>query len=511
MIVLTDEQVLAATAPERLVNIVSAPGSGKTTVAAERLGYQRYQKSDRRGVLGLTFNRAAAAELSARVARRWGGGCLTFPHRVMTFDSLHVMMLERILADGLIAWPGGHKRLDVRDDYRGEQGFRFLRPPGNWQRVARLSKAKVVVSQGIQVTAPTTGVGNKGDHERLLGAGISSHDDVRSVLWGAIQVEEIWEHASAWLAANFRALVVDEVYDAANMDLQIAYMAAESGLEVTLVGDPWQALYGWRGAVPDQVKKLLNVTTERFVDYDQPVSFRFSGSQMPALASELRAGQPMNLPAILSTEVDVALGRWWRGLWVGGENVLPLAFRTIDNATDASLNLLLDVVVRGHFGFGSYGRDAAITQLGLDRDRLRAEQDAVLRPLLDDLKSGSPAADVLEALRDAVVVLGARRRPSRLSGSRETAREAELEALALRLHQQSLIPGLTVYQAKGQEWRRVGVVLNSTQRALLASGLRALDDEHCVIYVALTRARECCGLLAEDPTLDLSADLPSSS
>ncbi len=63
MVKLTNAQVLAAAAPDRLVNVISAPGSGKTTIAAERYGYQRYQAGDLRGVLGLIFNRSAAAEL----------------------------------------------------------------------------------------------------------------------------------------------------------------------------------------------------------------------------------------------------------------------------------------------------------------------------------------------------------------------------------------------------------------------------------------------------------------
>lgn len=212
-----------------------------------------------------------------------------------------------------------------------------------------MNAAGGVISDGVRVNAPTTGIGRKADHEGVLAAGIASHDDVRSVLLDALGVDGVWDHASAWLASNFRTVVIDEVYDAANLDLQVVYMAAESGLAVTLVGDPWQALYGWRGAAPAQVQKLLDATTERFVRYDQPRSFRFTGSQMPDLATALRAGVPVNLPAILSTEVDVALGRWWKGLWGAGENVLPLAFRTISNATDASLNLLLDVVVRPDF------------------------------------------------------------------------------------------------------------------------------------------------------------------
>lgn len=54
-------------------------------------------------------------------------------------------------------------------------------------------------------------------------------------------------------------------------------------------------------------------------------------------------------------------------------------------------------------------------------------------------------------------------------------------------------------------------MLSRTQRALTAGGLQAQDDEHCVVHFALTRARERSGLLAEDPTLDLSADLSSAS
>lgn len=506
MIRLTDEQVLAATATARLVNIVSAPGSGKTTVAAERFGFQRHQRGDRRGVLGLTFNRTAASELTKRITARWGGSSLTFPHLVTTFDALHVLILERLVNVGLVSWPGGHARLDVRDDYRGELGYRFLRPPNNWRRIATLNQSHKVVSDGVKVTAPTNGIGNKANHEALLRAGVCSHEDVRAILTVAMTSQNLKDYASGWLAQNFRALIIDEIYDAAMLDLHVAYMAAESGLAVTLIGDPWQALYGWRGATPDQVENLLNATTDRFIAYDQPVSFRFSGGQMPALAGNLRAGNPVTLPGIRSSEVDVALGRWWRALWRAGDNVLPLAFRTIDNLTDAALNLLLDVVTRAHLGAQSFGRETAITQLGLDRDRLRSEQDGTLRQLLADLRSEKPAVDVLEALRDAVVDLGAPRRPRRLSSQKEADRVEELEALACRLRQDSLIPGMTVYQAKGREWPRVGVVLTRAQQDLLARGLKELDDEHCVVYVALTRAKTHCGLLVGELTLELDED-----
>lgn len=505
MIRLTDEQVLAVTAPDRLVNIVSAPGSGKTTVASARFGYQRFQQGDLRGVLGLTFNRAAAWELTSRIVARWGANALDFPNRVMTFDALHVAALEHLLAEGLVSWPGGHTRLDVRDDYRGEQGFRFLRPPNNWRRVATLNNQRKVVSDGSRVTSPTSGIGTKRDHDALLASGITCHEDVRSILLAAMANADLKRSVRAWIARNFRSLVIDEVYDAALLDLHVAYLAAEANLSVTLVGDPWQALYGWRGATPDQVEQLLEATSERFEAYSQSVSFRFSGDQMPDLARALRASESVTLPGVASSDVDVALARQWRALWQVGDNVLPLAFRTVDNATDAALNLLLDVLTRANFGTPSFGRESAIAHLGLDRDRLRADQDNVLRPILEDLRAGKGAVEVLDELRDAVQALGAPRRPNRLQDRNEIARVSEVEALSIRLKQGSLIPGLTVYQAKGREWPRVGVVLTRPQRDLLANGLHALGDDDCVIYVAITRAMERCGMLGDEQTLDFDA------
>lgn len=501
MVRLTSEQALAAAAQDRLVNIVSAPGSGKTTVAAERFGYQRHLGGDDRGVLALSFNRTAVAELRARISARWGGGAIASPHRVMTFDHLHVELLHRLLEVGLVNWPNGLRELDVRDDYRGTPGFRFLTPQNNFRRVAVLDWRGNVVSEGRRVEQPTTGIGNVGAHRALLNAGIVSHDDVRTILLAAMAVDKRREFASSWLAESFRTLVIDEVYDAAILDLNVAFLAAEAGLDVTLIGDPWQALYKWRGATPDEVERLLDATTDRFVEFQQPQSFRFIGDQMPELARALRNGEPVSLPSGTSEQVDVALARTWRPLWLTGDNILPLSFRTIENATDAALNLLLDVVTRGRLGVSSFGREAAIARLGLDRERFLAEQDRVFQPIVAGLRAGKAPADVLDELRNAVRDLGVNR-PRRLGAAAEIERIAQVERLALRLAKDSVVPGLTVYQAKGREWERVGVVLTRSQQALLTTGLHELDDEHCVVYVALTRAKRLCIRLGGDPALD---------
>ncbi|MBW9093313.1 UvrD-helicase domain-containing protein [Microbacterium jejuense] len=495
MVRLTDAQVVAAAATDRLVNVVSAPGSGKTTVAAERYGYQRFSHGDLRGVIGLTFNRAAAAELGRRVRARWGSNCIVPPHRVVTFDHLHIDLLTFFLRQGKVSWPQGAVDLDVRDDYRGMRGHRFLQS-GGYLRVAGLDKRANVISTSRRVTSPQMGIGNVDDHRAALSAGVSSHDDVREVLRAAMKVKGLREAAANWLSDNYRALIVDEVYDADDLDLMVVYLAAEAGLSVTIIGDPWQALYKWRGARPEVVEELLTSTTDRFSTYDQPESFRFRGAQMPQLARDLRAGRGVELPAVSSAEVDVALARNWSQLWSGGDNVLPLAFRTVNNAIDAAMKLLLDVITRTRLGVESYGRDGSIAKLGLSRERFRAEQDVEFGPLVLKLREGDPPSSILDGLREAARRMGARR-PSRLSDDKEAALEQQLTMLATRLNQPTLIPGLTVFQAKGREWDRVGVVLSRSQSAILSSGLREHEEEHCIIYVALTRAKSACGRLTD--------------
>ena len=40
-------------------------------------------------------------------------------------------------------------------------------------------------------------------------------------------------------------------------------------------------------------------------------------------------------------------------------------------------------------------------------------------------------------------------------------------------------------------------MLSRAQVAALNSGLQALEEEHCIVYVAITRAKSFCGLLQD--------------
>ena len=492
---LTDRQVVAAASDRPFTNIVSAPGSGKTTVAAERFGYIAYQRTpDRRGVLGLSFNKTAVAELSSRIESRWGKPTIQLPNMVTTFDDLHVRVMHHLIDRELVRWPVGHTTIEVLDEYRGKKGFRFLLPT-NWKRIAACNQSGLVVSSSHQLTAQEYGIGGVADHRAVLAEGVASHEDVRWILRSALRLDGVADAIKAWFSANFRHIVIDEIYDADELDLWMAGTAGAAGTQITVVGDPWQALYGWRGATPEKVQILLDGLP--FHAYEQPESFRFRGEQMPDLSRMLRAGEAVAIPRRTSDDVDVALGRRWAYLWNVGDNVLPLAFRSVGNAIDGMLNLLLDEVTRRKLGRDSFGKQAAYVILGVDPTDIGTVQAGVLAPVLQAMLNGYSAADVLDLLRDAALALGASRRPSRLPRQGEPIRQAEVEALRRRLLRDDLIPGLTVHQAKGQEWRRVGVALSEKDELQLAGGLQELEPEHCVLYVALTRAQESCVALGD--------------
>lgn len=501
---LTEEQVLAAASDDRLVNLISGPGSGKTTVSAARFGYLHHRDPDgRRAVLGLSFTRSAVSELRSRIAARWGHRTVDLPNLITTFDDFHVRLLHHLLVAEVVQWPGGLTRLNVVDDYRGMPDCRLL-PVGSYRRYAGCEADGVIGSQSERVSKPTFGFGNVAPHRTTLGTGVVSHEDVRRALRTALKhIPAAGPAVLAWLDATFRHVVVDEIYDADPLDIAICRAIASTRSSLTIVGDPWQALYDWRGATPEKVQTQL-LDKCAFRPYEQLRSFRFETNQTAVLAGALRAGVGVTVAPVASTAVDVALGRYWTTLWTVGDNVLPLAFRAVGNRVDAALNLLLDEVTRAKLGRKSFNRQTALLYLGMDEEGVEDILREHFRPVLAALVNGLPPAQALEMVRDAAGLVSPKARPSRLQPKKEALRVADLERLRLRLNRSDLIPGLTVHQAKGCEWARVGVALSPTREATLAAGLSSDEPEHCVLYVALTRARFACGSLAHDDELDFA-------
>jgi DNA helicase-2/ATP-dependent DNA helicase PcrA len=363
---LTEEQRLAAGTSARNVFIEAGPGTGKTTVSAHRFAVQRFQpaaRGDDRAVAAVSFTRSATWSLWRRVQRIWGPATLVWPHRIVTLDTIMTDLLHDLLACRLLTWPSGHTTLSVHDSWKSfSSTFRTRTAYG-----LRISNGSVeivtVFTRQYGFRVPATII------TPLLEAGTCTHEDIRSVLEQALTDGRCADRVRSRLAATMRALIVDEVFDANDLDMAVIELAVNADVEVTLVGDPWQALYVFRGARPEAVPDLVRRTGMRTLPLTR--SFRWQDDAQRDLADRLRNGAPVILPGDRNEGadygVDVVLGLFWKPLWEVGSNVLPLAFHAFKGGSEeAAATLLLNHLTRNILSEdATYLRDA-LTALAIE-------------------------------------------------------------------------------------------------------------------------------------------------
>jgi DNA helicase-2/ATP-dependent DNA helicase PcrA len=485
---LTDEQRLAATASDGAIFIEAGPGTGKTTVSAHRFGMQRFdpaRRGDHRAVVAVSFTRAATWNLWHRVRRTWGPSAVAWPHRIVTLDTIMEELLKDLLRCGLVRWPGGHTELKVEDSWASFSGT-------VWSRARyrlRLSNSGDVMfrqyfTQQQGANYPPAVI------KSHLNIGTCTHGDVRDVLELALDREECAARVSERIATVMRALIVDEAFDANDLDIAVIEIAIRAGVAVTLVGDPWQALYAFRGARPKAVMELLHRHHIRTLPLTR--SFRWQSDAQRDLAEHIRAGEPVTLSEQANTpgtqNVDVWLSREWKPLWEAGDYILPLAFGSFKGTyEEAAATLLLNQLTRSVLNEdATYLRDA-LTALAIsdpDAPRQLAPRLQVVLGLLK--RPGGPALKAAyKELGEVIRPVSPRElRPARAN---YTNRLADLARRVL--YQGQLVPGLTTHQAKGREWDTVGVYLSDSDRKALTSGLQVETDSHRQLYVACTRAR----------------------
>ncbi len=492
---LTDEQKAAVGAPDQRLFIEAAPGTGKTTVAAERFGVLRFTgpPHPEQSTTAVSFTRSATSELHRRVAVRWGSRALDWPNGVVTIDALICNIVQHLLRAGVIRWPGEHTSLQVLDDWRGHRGYRWLEV-GSFRRVATIDVNGLVTSRSVPMRQAGLAIGSRDDFQSHLAAGRCTHEVVREVLGTALAVSATRDAIRRHLLGLVANLVVDEVFDANPLDLALVALVCETHIAITLVGDPWQALYGFRGATPELVPALLR--DSGFATLPLSLSFRFQTDEMRQVSADLRERRPVSLAR--ESDCDVVLASVWDRLWHGPDHVLPLSFGRRTNKTDAAAIVLLDYLVYSRFGQHAIFLPEALVLLDLDPELYRSQGASVLSSVAETLAKPDSDAPTraLKALRGVMRSLGAPRRPPSSSGDSEQRQIDRLRGLSLRLRAgRPLVPGMTIHQAKGREWRHVGVRFSDAEAARLASGLDPAVEGDRALYVALTRASHVVGLI----------------
>jgi len=241
--------------------VLAGPGTGKTTTLVEAVAARVEAGTAPSAILTLTFSRRAAADLRARIARRIAR--TTAGQTVWTFHAFAYALLraQPEVADGLRLLSGPEQEQTVAELLRGDSEVgSVVWPPHLAAAVA--TEGFVDEVRDVLARARARGISPAelaaGGHPAWPAAGafLAEYLNVLA-LSGAVDYPELVSRAvelaaspegMAALRRRFSLVVVDEYQDTDPSQEALLAALAGDGRDLVVVGDPDQAIYGFRGS-----------------------------------------------------------------------------------------------------------------------------------------------------------------------------------------------------------------------------------------------------------------------
>lgn len=263
---LDPEQQAVVDHPGGPLLVLAGPGAGKTSTLVEVVA----DRVDRRGyapeeILVLTFSRKAADELKSRIARRLDRTTATTP--AMTFHSFCYALVRRFQTESEFARP-----LQLLSAPEQDAIIQRLLAEGDaeqWPAVLRPALRTRGLAAELQQFMATARSRNLDDVDVLrLGHAVGRDewkaaarffDDYTGVaaFQNTIDYSDLVFHAVQLLRdperrdqirAAYSMVVVDEYQDTDPLQVELLRALAGDGRDLIVVGDPYQSIYGFRGA-----------------------------------------------------------------------------------------------------------------------------------------------------------------------------------------------------------------------------------------------------------------------
>jgi DNA helicase-2/ATP-dependent DNA helicase PcrA len=241
---LNSDQRRAAEAETGPLLVVAGPGTGKTQTLAARIAFQVKKRAVRPDqALAVAFTNQAALELEERIAKALPGNSKERP-LVSTFHGLGLSLLREF-------GEAGNWRV-LQDDERLD----FMREAcGSKQKKKDVETLIHRISSAKQSKDPRIFL--KGEHdavtayERYEALKDEAHlFDVDDLVLKPFELLSRNASLARAVAERFKLVCIDEYQDINDVQAAFVKLLSQDGRSLFAIGDPLQAIYGFRGAAP---------------------------------------------------------------------------------------------------------------------------------------------------------------------------------------------------------------------------------------------------------------------
>lgn len=327
---LNPQQREAVTAPPGAVLVLAGPGSGKTRVLSQRIGYLILHRNARPNeIVAVTFTNKAAREMRARVGQLLGetehGAAKLGRISLGTFHAFSAQMIRReaqhlpISRDFVIFDENDQTSL-IRQVFKELSLDPKLYPPGKVQSLISGAKNELVEPAFFRTGSYFLEVVQRvfERYQRLLL--MNNALDFDDLLFYAERLLRDHEDLRQAYRNRYRHILVDEFQDTNTAQYLLLRLLAGDDPDLFAVGDPDQSIYRWRGADYRNVQRfqedypqarvyLLEQnyrSTQNILDVAMGVIERHEGRQHKRLFTERGAGSKIILHEAYD-EVDEAV------------------------------------------------------------------------------------------------------------------------------------------------------------------------------------------------------------
>ena len=241
------------------LRVIAGAGSGKTRLITHKIAYLiHYENYDPKSILAITFTNRAANEMIERVKKIVGKTAENI--QISTYHSLALKILRKEI--GVLGYPRNFNVLDTVDQKQILAGI-YKNTGGNARTLTYSSMIDYISKSKMSFITPEEQLENsKTDGDKLRSKiyfeYLKRQETLKSLdfddlLIYALKILKKRKSIAAKWSEKYKYVLVDEFQDTSNVQYEMVKIL--SGKNITIVGDPDQTIYTWRGA---DVNLILN-------------------------------------------------------------------------------------------------------------------------------------------------------------------------------------------------------------------------------------------------------------